>query len=331
MEDTLRRFVLFCTALALCSVAAAREPKKEPALPHEFEMGRHTFFDFGPPFDFYEVILVRPAPSGSVIQRILLTPAGNACVQPAKVETTSVTLQESVAELLGTANPCTIPEKELRRELKRCKKCMVFSGQNVTMQAKCGEQTRIIRSDILDRDLFDPAANTPTHTSWTMRLLSRLDRALGPGVMDKPAFFVADEDKSPVPNSNSDTFREIAAGKYDQLFPGTSDKPSALYREAQNQPPPPSVTLTSVSVQPEVYPLPTYPLLAKLARIEGPVQVDMHVGSDGRVESVSVKSGHPMLIEPVKQAIKGWRFPQSAGEQDVQATVLFASNCTAEK
>jgi hypothetical protein len=54
----------------------------------------------------------------------------------------------------------------------------------------------MIRSDILDRDMFDPIPNTPEHTARTMRLLQRLDDAIGPGVMEKPIFPIPDTGES---------------------------------------------------------------------------------------------------------------------------------------
>jgi len=69
--------------------------------------------------------------------------------------------------------------KELHRELKRCKKCLTFSGVNVTMQVSCKGRDRQLRMDILDRDIFDSAPHTPANTSWTMTFLTELDTTLG--------------------------------------------------------------------------------------------------------------------------------------------------------
>lgn len=173
----------FCLPVQAQKGAAARAP-----LPDQFEIGVHTFFDFGPPFDFYQLYVVRPAENGTIVERLTFTPAANKCYAPAKLETSSASLRESISELIGSKNPCAIPDKELKRELKRCKKCLVFSGSTVTMQVNCGGTTRVIRSDILDRDMFDAAANTPTNTAWTMQLLDNLNQALGPGVMEKSMF-----------------------------------------------------------------------------------------------------------------------------------------------
>jgi hypothetical protein len=82
--------------------------------PGQFEIGRHTFFDCGPPFNFYEIFVVRPSPAGISVERITLTPPGQKCVAPAEVKAASASTSESVAQLLGDKNPCSIPEKALR-------------------------------------------------------------------------------------------------------------------------------------------------------------------------------------------------------------------------
>ena len=78
---------LYCLILAVAMTAPKK--KQDPVLPapSEFLLGRHTFFDFGPPFDFYEVFSVQSGDAGTSIQRITLTPPGNPCTQPATVET----------------------------------------------------------------------------------------------------------------------------------------------------------------------------------------------------------------------------------------------------
>src|SRR5882762_9345741 len=178
-----------CSVLFLCIPASPQKHSDTLTLPDQFVIGRHTFFDFGPPTDFYELFLVRSAGSDTSIQRITLIPPANICIAPAKFESVSASLRGTPAKLLGSTNPCTVPEKDLRRELRRCKNCLVFSGIKVVMQVECGTQTRLIRSDILDRDMFDPTTKTPEHTSWTIALLQRMDSAVGPGAIDTQRIF----------------------------------------------------------------------------------------------------------------------------------------------
>lgn len=308
--------------------ALARKHEAPAPQPEQFEIGRHSFFDFGPPFDFYEVFLVRPMPTGSSIERVTLTPPGS-CTQPAKVEVAKIAVTESVSDLLNDANPCTIPDKELRRELKRCKNCLVFSGADVAMQIRCGSHDRIIHAQILDKDMFDPSPHTPNHTSWTMRVLTRMDRALGSSVMEQPVFPLTNGSK-PLPD-RSEMLGDLAAGKYDALFQGSPHKASQLYRMAQEPPRTPDVEVKMTpSVRPEVLAMPVYPAIARIARVEGTVIVTFRVSGDGSTAALIFRNGHPILRAAVERAAAVWKFPKEAAGQEFQATVVFKMNCSAE-
>ncbi|MBI3404425.1 MAG: hypothetical protein HY046_03100 [Acidobacteria bacterium] len=284
----MRHSVIACTILMFALPVLLQNKKSSLPPPDQFEIGIHTFFDFGPPFDFYELLLIRPTATGTAIERITLTPAGDECFMPAKIEIAIGATNESPAEVLGSPNPCKIPDKALRRELKRCKNCLVFSGANVMMQVQCGRATRLIRSHVLDREMFDSAAATPEHTSWTMRLIDRLEKAVGPGVMDKPIFPMPESEEAPSSESDSPTLRELSQGKFDALFNGAPDKPSDVYRAAHKVIPPPTVSLRgSLEISPESLALPKYPPIARVAHIEGPVSIKFELDADGSAITLS--------------------------------------------
>ena len=313
--------------------AVARKRRLASPRPSQFEIGRHTFVDNGPPFDFYEIFIVRPSASGTSIDRISLTPPADECFVPTKSEFASATVHESVASLLGSKNPCEIPEKALRQEeMKRRKKGLVFSGADVVMQVQCGTKTRLIRSDILDKDMFDPEAKTPEYTSWTMQLMQKLDRATGPGVMDKPVFPILEERKpvSGKPEANATELQDLSESKFDVLFAGDPDKPSDLFRAAQIPPPVPTVKLqSSVPVKPSGLVLPDYPPLAKMARVEGVVTFKIKVGPNGNATNLTFESGSPILRFAVNKAIASWRFPRADAQQVVEIAIDFKLNCPA--
>jgi len=324
-----RRMVLICFLSSLLSTPFYAQRKVDPTLPEQFLIGRDSFFDFGPPFHYYEIILVQPNGLGSQIDRILITPPGG-CTQPSQVEVKNTVIPESTRDLIEGGNPCAIREKELHKERKRCKHCLVFSGMNVTMRAQCGNEQRQIRMDILDRDIYDPgAARTPQHTSWTMRLLQRIDQALGPGPMEKPIFNMAAV-PSPVPPRNVE-LDDLAAGKFDSLFEGSSDKVSELYRQAQHLPTPPAVELVSSEPIPPVsYKVPEYPPLAKAARVSGVVRLTAHLAADGRPENVKLLNGQPLLRGSAEAAIFRWVYPKEAANTEVRVTLEFKLPCSSE-
>jgi TonB family protein len=51
---------------------------------------------------------------------------------------------------------------------------------------------------------------------------------------------------------------------------------------------------------------PVYPAEAKQARIQGQVRFTAIIGKDGRVESLTVDSGHPLLVDSAMEAVKQW-------------------------
>ena len=195
------------------------------------------------------------------------------------------------------------------------------------MLIQCGERERVIRADVLDRDIFDPKATTPQNTSWTMRLLARLDKALPGGVMEQPMFAGLTEPTKATPPSG-DAARALESGEYDPLFAGAPDRPSDLYRASQISPPVPDVQIrSSEPFQPMKFALPGYPPIARLARIEGAVVVTFEVDSSGKVTDTQFESGHPMLRPTVTNAVSEWIFPKDAAEHRVRVTIEFKTNC----
>lgn len=315
--------------LIFCGASSAQKAKQEIALPDQIILGRNYFIDIGPPFDSYEVISLRSTASGLQIERVTLSPPGDACLQPASAETSTATINQSMAEVLGHVNPCSIPEKDLEREVKRCKHCLVFSGANVTMELQCGVQSRKIRMDILDRDLFDKNANTPKNTSWSMSLMGRIDQILGSNnIMDKPIFQISQPQDHPVVPLHSDLLTAIADGKFDELFGANADKLSELFKEAQITPPSPSVSLLNGStITPVNATMPSYPPIARVAHVEGTVNVRFVVGNDGQVTGSEVIDGPPMLRTNVINALKTWRFPKEDAGKTIESFIQFKLNC----
>jgi hypothetical protein len=317
--------------LTVLAAPAASNKREAPApLPSGFTVGRRTFFDIGPPFEFYEIFSIRPRGQGTEIQRITLTPPGDPCTQPATVELATASTRQTIVDLLGGTNPCAIPGKELRRELKRCKKCLVFSGADVTMAASCGKQLRLIRMDILDFDMFDLAPKTPQHTSWTMELLGRLDQLLGHTVMDRLIFTLTEPPQSPAAVPASEDLNQLKVGALDALFPRASQRPSALYVLAQNPLPRPSVELVRISpLHPLSNPSLAYPPLARVAHIAGEVAFESELAADGSVSHVRIVTGHPLLQRVVESEIRRWKFQQGDEGRKVQGAIEFKMSCAA--
>lgn len=55
-------------------------------------------------------------------------------------------------------------------------------------------------------------------------------------------------------------------------------------------------------------PAPAYPAIARQAHVQGVVQLDAVIGTNGKVKSVQLVSGHPLLSGAAMQAVRGWQY-----------------------
>jgi len=53
---------------------------------------------------------------------------------------------------------------------------------------------------------------------------------------------------------------------------------------------------------------PEYPELARMTRVEGPVEFEAVIGKDGAIEQLKVLKGHPLLVKAALEAVRQWRY-----------------------
>jgi len=317
--------------LVLARTCVAQKHKNQEPLPSEIVIGRDSFIDVGPPFDYYDLTFLRSEGEKTDILRISLTPPSDACYPRPEMKIFHLGLDETLSHVLEGMNPCTIPEKELKAELKRRNKGLVFSGMNVSIQTECMGGPRVIRADILDRDIFEEHPNTPQYTAWSRVLFEKLDQVTGDHPWDKPIFPVGEATPSAAPSFQSTALQAIADGKFDEIFGKDSDHPSTLYRMAQNPPRQPFIELTSSEpVRPTAYVDPVYPPIARAARVHGVVEFHLTVGSDGSAAETAIDSGPVMLRQTATEAIAKWKFSGDDSGKFVRGSLRFGLNCAAE-
>ena len=74
---------------------------------------------------------------------------------------------------------------------------------------------------------------------------------------------------------------------------------------------------------------PTYPPLAKAARVQGDVVLKAIINRNGDIQDLQLVSGHPMLVPSAIAAVKQWRYkPYLLNGQPVEVettvTVIFS-------
>jgi TonB family protein len=60
--------------------------------------------------------------------------------------------------------------------------------------------------------------------------------------------------------------------------------------------------------------VPQYPALARSMKIEGVVRADVLVAPNGKVTSVEVKGGHPLLAQAAQDALRQWKWEAASHE-----------------
>jgi len=68
---------------------------------------------------------------------------------------------------------------------------------------------------------------------------------------------------------------------------------------------------------------PQYPELAKRMNIQGVARVLLTVAPDGKVSDVKELGGNPVLVSSLVQAVKKWRYEESARESIIEVRFEF--------
>ncbi len=327
----MRIVLAIAVVLVLADTSVAQKHKGQDPIPTEVVIGRDSFIDVGPPFNYYDLTFLRSEGEKTDVERVSLTPPADTCYPLAEIRVVHLSLDEPLSHVLEGTNPCMIPGKKLKAELKRRKKGLVFSGMNVSIQVECASGVRIIRADILDRDIFAENPHTPQYTAWSRTLFGKLDQATGDRPWDKPIFPVAEAAPAALPATQSQAMRAIGDGAFDKIFGEVPDRPSVLYHLAQNAPRQPFIELTSSEpVRPTVYVDPLYPPIARAARVHGSVEFHFTVGANGTPKESVIDSGPVMLRQAVMDSVAKWKFSMDDSGKIVHGSIRFGLNCAAE-
>jgi TonB family protein len=69
--------------------------------------------------------------------------------------------------------------------------------------------------------------------------------------------------------------------------------------------------------------MPVYPDMARQFNVKGSVKLSAVVTSDGTVKSLSVKGGHPLLVDAAETAIRRWKYAPASHETTELIEVNF--------
>jgi protein TonB len=76
-------------------------------------------------------------------------------------------------------------------------------------------------------------------------------------------------------------------------------------------------------------PKPSYPPLAKQARIQGTVRFNAVIGKDGSIQNLQLVSGHPLLVPSAQEAVRQWQYqPTLLNGEPVEVVTTIDVNFT---
>jgi protein TonB len=74
---------------------------------------------------------------------------------------------------------------------------------------------------------------------------------------------------------------------------------------------------------------PSYPPLAKQARVQGTVRFTAIIGKDGTIQNLQLVSGHPLLVSAAQEAVKQWQYrPTLLNGEPVEVVTQIDVNFT---
>ena len=69
--------------------------------------------------------------------------------------------------------------------------------------------------------------------------------------------------------------------------------------------------------------VPQYPVLAHSSRLSGTVKLEARVSAGGKVKSVEIRGGHPLLAQAAAAAVSQWKWEPATQESRETVEVKF--------
>ena len=142
-------------------------------------------------------------------------------------------------------------------------------------------------------------------SSTVSRIAPRVIQSNFPGITLKPAVYLASFGEMPVTaiGNSSDGLAGTIVGAI-----GIASLPPPV--EVKKPDPPDSIRVGGDVLAAKVLRRvqPVYPIAARAARIEGVVRLLGVLNREGRIESLQVISGHPLLVQAALEAVRQWTY-----------------------
>jgi hypothetical protein len=312
--------------------------------PSSFYIVSVFFSDNGALF-YYRVIDVKPDGPDTIVRYVRVAPADVFCSKTKIVEAAQARVRNtSPAELVGKNDPCAIDPGQLAPVVKKYHRTSgIFEAISFGVVAQCG--TNSVALGLPD----DQQINTDRlkHSHPEMAALWHLSSDVIDGPFGNNDIFHDRSEKEAysLQRAGEGIVAELRSGRYDAGLAAASKgnvgnwKSPSFRSLLEDYHGPIQRSEVQAWLTPRLldadrfqfasFSAPNYPPLAKQARIEGKVELELAVDpTSGDVLSASSLSGHPLLVTNSIDSAKRWRFsPGSVASGKAQLIIEYSLRC----
>lgn len=320
---------LAIVSLCLAVMAGGQEKLAESKLT-DFYVVRFAFSDDGPSWFDY-ILDVKAVPQGTRVREVRIAQADKQCQDPVTVKAVERIIPgSSVASFAGKTDMCGLTEEDVSSAITKFKaKTMagVFDSARFAVVAHCGSTERVFRFPFPEEVDFAELERGSPEAARIWDLFYQVQRE----VFGKREIFyqISPDRDAELQRQGATLIPELRSSEFDGGFGGSSLR--SLLDHYHGQAADGTRSHVDLLAQDNLrlarYVAPIYPPVARSARIEGKVEVE--INSDvktGEVQSVNVVSGHPLLGPAAVSAAKKWQF--EVGQRGPILATLEFSLCS---
>jgi TonB family protein len=330
------RLCLIVAAMSLMDAAEAPAPSQLYVV--------SVFFSDNGALLYYRLTEVRPEGTGSLVRYIRVAPVNTMCARRMIVQAAEVrTPNASPAQLVRNNNPCAMKPSAFRSTLKKyARRSGIFEANSFGLAGQCGTSSTVF--ELPDFSFVDVDRLRQAHPE--MARLWDLDSQIIERAFGAQDIFHnrSEEDDLALQRAGQERVPDLTSGRYDAglkaALKGIGVTDTFGFREVlSDYRGPISLKALDEKFVPRVvdaqsynfkqYVAPIYPPLAKQARVEGRVELQLKVEpSTGEIRDTKALSGHQLLVPSALAAVKRWRFdPGSVASGDVTLALEYSLNC----
>jgi hypothetical protein len=296
--------------------------------PSEFYVATEAFSDFGPSWYTY-ILEAKPDGNDTLVRYIRVANVDVYC-PIATVKLAEVRLKATTpAEIVAANNPCAVRPGTVRAAVRKFKqRAGTFETARFGIVAECGSHEIVLHLPIEQSvDMTKMKQSLPNVAHLWEFAEEVQKRAFGDSDVFQATSTAADLQ---LQQAGRSVAPELRAGKFNKGFAdGRPPNDLSDYR-GPIQPPDYAPTVESPGAyQFTNYVSPGTPPFAKLARIQGKVELQIMAAQDtGEVRDVVAVSGNPVLATGAVAAARKWRFaPGSITSDPIHVVLDFAMRC----